>query len=106
MLYFFVPLPPGSTLFPYTTLFRSGCLVRSGAEMAIVFLFDVISFGAPEPISGRAVSKCIRTGEMQGERAVDAGGEIFLRSEEHTLNSSHRCISYAVFCLKNKTTIS
>src|SRR5437764_5993186 len=25
------------------------------------------------------------------------------RSEEHTLNSSHRCISYAVFCLKKKT---
>src|SRR5260221_10172132 len=62
--------PPRSTLFPYTTLFRS-------------------------------VVDHIRHGHLiaQVELAI---GVIRRRSEEHTLNSSHLGISYAVFCLKKK----
>src|SRR5437588_1895389 len=63
--------PPRSTLFPYTTLFRSqlGRLER------------------------------FRKGDLNPDEAIDAE----VRSEEHTLNSSHTVISYAVFCLKKKT---
>src|SRR5438876_7635917 len=63
--------PPRSTLFPYTTLFRS-------RETAVLD-------GEDEAAGGRTV---VRT---DGQR-----------SEEHSLNSSHPSISYAVFCLKKK----
>src|SRR2546430_9833478 len=70
--------PPRSTLFPYTTLFRSPLGDRSG------FFTGDIQLGA---IAGREDRRLVR------EAA---------RSEEHTLNSSHSQISYAVFCLKKK----
>src|SRR5258708_15296578 len=38
----------------------------------------------------------------KGRKRVDLGGRRIIRSEEHTLNSSHQIISYAVFCLKKK----
>src|SRR2546430_5343221 len=69
--------PPRSTLFPYTTLFRS----YHGAheherEHGARFEIDV---------------------ELKADLSDAAK-----RSEEHTLNSSHSQISYAVFCLKKK----
>src|SRR5438128_6001067 len=87
--------PPRSTLFPYTTLFRSSALVfTDGAEM---------------PRMTAAVSG----GRMQAERcpAVIFHAELrnFTRLSEiledrksTRLNSSHGSISYAVFCLKKK----
>src|SRR2546426_5258221 len=63
--------PPRSTLFPYTTLFRS-----AGA---------------------RPLVRRDGTGPLPGARRA-----LPRRSEEHTLNSSHLVISYAVFCLKKK----
>src|SRR5688572_31440749 len=69
--------PPRSTLFPYTTLFRSGAVVRSGP--AHLGRFDQAA---------------------QPDRLNDADDR--QRSEEHRLNSSHSQISYAVFCLKKK----
>src|SRR3546814_10563379 len=80
--------PPRSTrtdtLFPYTTLFRSGAVDR-GAESA-------------EHDDRLSAADLWRHG-------ADAGGQAGLRSEEHTseLQSLMR-ISYAVFCLKKKTT--
>src|SRR5437899_5451606 len=68
--------PPRSTLFPYTTLFRS---LHAGASRHLHGRREL-----RESVRGR--------GEIQGDR----------RSEEHTLNSSHLGISYAVFCLKKK----
>src|SRR2546430_2997484 len=69
--------PPRSTLFPYTTLFRSimppSC-VNSVTKMS------------------RSVSR-----KEESEAAADPP-----RSEEHTSESSHSQISYAVFCLKKK----
>src|SRR5437762_8966323 len=65
--------PPRSTLFPYTTLFRSRDAGRRGTA-----------------------------GELEG-----GAGQVFGEGAEDRkstrLNSSHRCISYAVFCLKKKT---
>src|SRR5438876_6764480 len=73
---------PSSTLFPYTTLFRS--------------VFSELLM--PEGQITRAAPN------DSAERGIKRGVEIVktLRSEEHTLNSSHPSISYAVFCLKKK----
>src|SRR5437879_6859794 len=64
--------PPRSTLFPYTTLFRSVIL----------------------GIGKRQVQEA-RVARVQHAEAV-------LDRKSTRLNSSHRCISYAVFCLKKK----
>src|SRR5687768_18315041 len=81
--------PPRSTLFPYTTLFRSMAMpARLAQDGAIGIEIHLRSRDAP--ISDRL--------RMQNNITVEG-----LRSEEHTLNSSHGYISYAVFCLKKKT---
>src|SRR5256885_9761154 len=68
--------PPRSTLFPYTTLFRS-----SGAHIMKEQIGIEVRILGPQ----RAVGHLAR-----------------VRSEEHTSDSSHLVISYAVFCLKKK----
>src|SRR2546427_5469357 len=73
--------PPRSTLFPYTTLFRSD-QVRQHPRSR------VMTQGAPELVVQRNAA---------GQRAP-------VRDRKSTrLNSSHSQISYAVFCLKKKT---
>src|SRR5437762_8047935 len=89
-----MPHPPTSPLFPYTTLFRSERLRERDAKRDPVR--DRIGPLRLPDLSGPP-------GELHGGRSGGAhpdhpGG----RSEEHTSNSSHRCISYAVFCLKKK----
>src|SRR5207248_10482307 len=82
--FFMLRRPPRSTLFPYTTLFRSLCLSqrRRGGQAA----------GARG--AGRR--------DHGPGRDLDA-----LRDRKSTrLNSSHRTISYAAFCSKKKTPIS
>src|SRR5256885_8609246 len=65
--------PPRSTLFPYTTLFRSG-----GVELL-----------------GRAPA-------LRRRQRESVGGDARLDRKSTRLNSSHLVISYAVFCLKKK----
>src|SRR5688572_31882647 len=89
--------PPRSTLFPYTTLFRS-CFI--GHVVVIdrgVVALDVAA-------SGREV---LRGGEGQPRavlKRVDALHEALAPADRKStrLNSSHSQISYAVFCLKKK----
>src|SRR5438105_8115455 len=70
--------PPRSTLFPYTTLFRSGgVLAETGAAPRLLAL--------RRPV----IADLHRVGVVE-------------RSEEYTSESSHEWISYAVFCLKKK----
>src|SRR2546428_5624299 len=69
--------PPRSTLFPYTTLFRSSSAPRI----------------VPVSILRRATSRASRS---------ENPGRVATRSEGTRLNSSHDQISYAVFCLKKK----
>src|SRR5690554_3567674 len=81
--------PPSSTLFPYTTLFRSARLAahergdgdhrrrHAGAR-------------APHPRQGRDARRRVRRDRERGDR------------KSTRLNSSHVRISYAVFCLKKK----
>src|SRR3546814_2053109 len=97
--------PPRSTrtdtLFPYTTLFRSGCDSRHPLHPS----------GTQPPHGSFSRPQETNTGEYMREisfsmRAFAAASALFLaRSEEHTseLQSLMR-ISYAVFCLKKKKT--
>src|SRR3712207_8179762 len=94
--------PPRSTLFPYTTLFRSG----SDAPR--------VSCAVPADLPGRAVDRLQtlpvtpRTGAVHIPRLGCCSGAYFLAFEldrkSTRLNSSHANISYAVFCLKKKKT--
>src|SRR5438270_9321011 len=86
-----IPRPPRSTLFPYTTLFRSadGLLPHRGR------------LAAPPAAGRRRRPRRVH----HGGRAAAGDGEPVLprRDRKSTrLNSSHSQISYAVFCLKKK----
>src|SRR3712207_7634180 len=86
--------PPRSTLFPYTTLFRSPA--GGGVEGAqILALVPQPSRGEDE-IVGRAARHPQRCAAVM-DRARGLGDRKSTR-----LNSSHANISYAVFCLKKK----
>src|SRR5437762_13304406 len=90
LLFFFLFMlrrPPRSTLFPYTTLFRS--LFGSGFETVPSNDHGGRTFGLAhqEP---RGSSQFVGNRKNRGDR------------KSTRLNSSHRCISYAVFCLKKK----
>src|SRR5437762_4749581 len=94
--------PPTSTLFPYTTLFRSG--LGEGSLFQRLWSLEF------EPRFARAVRErrnapvVLVTGAIEDD-LVDPFFQALLgdRDRKSTrLNSSHRCISYAVFCLKKK----
>src|SRR5256885_4550667 len=79
--------PPRSTLFPYTTLFRS---IRQPVQGAHLRAAQSVQVAATDLLSG------VRTVELQ----VNGGNWQDRKSTR--LNSSHLVISYAVFCLKKK----
>src|SRR5258705_9924754 len=84
--------PPRSTLFPYTTLFRSSQIGTHPRHAACVLPHRGDPVGGPELRHPRSVH------EPQPERHRAA-----CRDRKSTrLNSSHLGISYAVFCLKKK----
>src|SRR5437879_9424357 len=78
VFFLLLPRPPRSTLFPYTTLFRSHQGTRD--QRALGFTGG--------HLRDRAISE-MRNADRKSTR----------------LNSSHRCISYAVFCLKKKNSL-
>src|SRR5690625_6280622 len=77
------PPPPRSTLFPYTTLFRSQLRGGGGDDDAVADLRER-ELGERDAVEGD------RCGVVVGDR------------KSTRLNSSHVAISYAVFCLKKK----
>src|SRR3712207_7682277 len=96
--------PPRSTLFPYTTLFRSQAVLKSAIEDANIpvntisaieahgtgtKMGDPIEFDALASVFNGVQKKC-GIGSVKGDR------------KSTRLNSSHANISYAVFCLKKK----
>src|SRR5258708_40152911 len=91
-VFFFLMIrrPPRSTLFPYTTLFRSienrRNVLREGRR------------GRPNGIP--------REGARGADEHTRGNGESRIDRKSTRLNSSHQIISYAVFCLKKKKTIS
>src|SRR5258708_24253988 len=89
--------PPRSTLFPYTTLFRSWTLNVAGAMNA--------------PVAGKQRTKKKDFSVDSFSWSPDGSTIVFsatlnpdLDRKSTRLNSSHQIISYAVFCLKKKKT--
>src|SRR3712207_8964939 len=98
-MFFFLMIrrPPRSTLFPYTTLFRSApgavAVLREGVDQVVLPLpreaRDLLAAGVAWQVA---------------RAAVQALGQRDRKSTR--LNSSHANISYAVFCLKKKNIIT
>src|SRR3712207_7592194 len=87
--------PPRSTLFPYTTLFRSSEVVKKKREaeekeQRLQLLFK------KEELAQKAADAVTKIKEEFSEQTRDR--------KSTRLNSSHANISYAVFCLKKKHT--
>src|SRR2546429_5877788 len=92
LFFFFLMIrrPPRSTLFPYTTLFRSAILYQQLGQLyrdtqnyqAAIYTFEELG----------------HLGEEEDRRA-----RMMIDRKSTRLNSSHGYISYAVFCLKKKT---
>src|SRR3712207_8686288 len=98
--------PPRSTLFPYTTLFRSGNALHAGR---IEGAHALVSVDAIVFLTMDYEDRCVPIGhKLVGTVVVSTlcvWREVLFRSEEHTSEPSHANISYAVFCLKKKQTI-
>src|SRR6202046_5837641 len=78
-LFLMIRRPPRSTLFPYTTLFRSPrTIIDAGANVGMATLFYANKYPFARIVA------------------------VSLDRKSTRLNSSHRTISYAVFCLKKK----
>src|SRR5437879_9328597 len=97
--------PPRPTLFPYTTLFRSrvlklpsgcGCGLPEGGPGCLGI---VLSQG-----EDALQDEQQRLRRRVGNRLGDVEAPLRTDRKSTRLNSSHRCISYAVFCLKKKKT--
>src|SRR5689334_25429150 len=83
LIFFFLMIrrPPRSTLFPYTTLFRSGI---------------------DENMENNHVISSDPTKKITSAEGIDGFSALFADRKSTRLNSSHSSISYAVFCLKKK----
>src|SRR5262245_62413635 len=91
-----LPRPPRSTLFPYTTLFRS-LQTKSEARQVALEANEVARQAGAHAAAWRRLS------QPWPEEGGDVGrGERTVDRKSTRLNSSHLGISYAVFCLKKK----
>src|SRR5687768_18083602 len=88
--------PPRSTLFPYTTLFRSD---RGRGGPAQLLHVDLACDVAAEGHAARRLGEAQRRGARSARRSGDPQAA---DRKSTRLNSSHGYISYAVFCLKKK----
>src|SRR3712207_8877477 len=96
--------PPRSTLFPYTTLFRSQEHHHSGYENLNRSLTRCGVVNLPYPHYGQVDTVQAGYPPDNGYPAYEAGYRRIGADRKSTrLNSSHANISYAVFCLKKKT---
>src|SRR5207253_10179561 len=99
LLFFFfsmLPRPPTSTLFPYTTLFRSRYTDADGKARRCAICIG--------PEYGTAGPELVKEAAKEAVRGVgfDMLLVCALDRKSTRLNSSHVAISYAVFCLKKK----
>src|SRR3712207_8879846 len=88
--------PPRSTLFPYTTLFRSHLRFQS-TNLSLV--------GPPQDVAGAIIQTVAVVLLVPFAPSLDLSGTgdgSILDRKSTRLNSSHANISYAVFCLKKK----
>src|SRR3712207_8481667 len=96
VFFFFLMIrrPPRSTLFPYTTLFRSSAGSGYGLP-TIYFLIQAAGLFVERSVLGKRLGLA---------RGLPGRAWTALDRKSTRLNSSHANISYAVFCLKKKTT--
>src|SRR2546430_6789832 len=86
--------PPRSTLFPYTTLFRSHVNAATPVELSELIMRLLAKNPSDRPASAQAVAERFAVLERDLSNTQDR--------KSTRLNSSHSQISYAVFCLKKK----
>src|SRR5256886_10007588 len=94
--------PPRSTLFPYTTLFRSVLLSVLGVHVTPI----LTALG----VGGLAVALALQDSlanlfaglHLLADKPIRVGDYVKIDRKSTRLNSSHSQISYAVFCLKKK----
>src|SRR5258705_10181660 len=91
--------PPRSTLFPYTTLFRSHLVLHAAVDQRDHGLGPALELGLGLERLRRRIH---RRGIDVLERKFEGGPETMVDRKSTRLNSSHLGISYAVFCLKKK----
>src|SRR5258707_4447372 len=94
--------PPRSTLFPYTTLFRSRVDRAGERDPDVHRRADRERPGRVRPAAGRLADHLRPAERLQRVAEVLAAGKGPLDRKSTRLNSSHANISYAVFCLKKK----
>src|SRR5206468_13119653 len=92
LFFLIIPPPPRSTLFPYTTLFRSPAAARHHRDTPVPGTGPELAAGQPA---------AFRPGDRRGS-AGPVGPRRAGDRKSTRLNSSHDQISYAVFCLKKK----
>src|SRR3712207_7691732 len=85
--------PPRSTLFPYTTLFRSQVRALAGLDGPVLLVDDLADSRWTVTVAGRALRQA---------GAPEVLPFVLADRKSTRLNSSHANISYAVFCLKKK----
>src|SRR5690606_41758264 len=93
--------PPPSTLFPYTTLFRSSS--PEAHDQLLAYLKQVLILG--QKLGTQAFVFGSPKNRLKGSLSANQANSIaldFLDRKSTRLNSSHVKISYAVFCLKKK----
>src|SRR5947209_9243041 len=89
-----IPRPPRSTLFPYTTLFRSRYGLADGYSYTLEEVGKIFS----------VTRERVRQIEAKAVRKLQHPMRAATDRKSTRLNSSHANISYAVFCLKKKKT--
>src|SRR3712207_8549325 len=90
--------PPRSTLFPYTTLFRS---ISIFLIIATIVILQQLSYIHTKDLGYTKEQVVV----LPVDNAMQSNYDAVKRSEDTRLNSSHANISYAVFCLKKKKQI-
>src|SRR2546430_11295732 len=97
--------PPRSTLFPYTTLFRSMAIVSLRDQRITVY--DATGWILRAPVSSGQKGRETPAGifsviQKEAEHYSNLYDDAYIDRKSTRLNSSHSQISYAVFCLKKK----
>src|SRR5438132_3075465 len=94
--------PPRSTLFPYTTLFRSQTTLKNLATLGrVIAANSTASLAFANQADAREILSALKAEPHVVAAALyDKDGRLDRKSTR--LNSSHTVISYAVFCLKKK----
>src|SRR5256885_11777535 len=99
LFFFFLMIrrPPRSTLFPYTTLFRSISRIDSGLTILIEFNYNEYNDRLKSGLNRGLILFIIRI-----DPHPNFSDKFRIDRKSTRLNSSHLVISYAVFCLKKK----